>query len=197
MVVVLPAPLGPRNPKISPSLTWRSTSTMPRWLAVRLGQRLCGDDGIHAADSLSDSVGRSNQNSSSRPIDDTRASRRERRARARQRRSVRDQRPLDLIERCRPGAVAEEEPAGHVLGREQERQEHPGGALRIGRVDTVPSAIPCSRIRADASASALADGGAQLLPDERVRVGRSRSRGSRTSGRCGRTSTARSTRTSR
>ena len=32
IVVVLPAPLGPRKPKTSPSLTSRSTSTIPRWL---------------------------------------------------------------------------------------------------------------------------------------------------------------------
>jgi hypothetical protein len=32
MVVVLPAPLGPRKPKTSPSSTSRSTSLMPRFL---------------------------------------------------------------------------------------------------------------------------------------------------------------------
>src|SRR5512146_335874 len=30
IVVVLPAPFGPRKPKTSPSLTWRSTSMIPR-----------------------------------------------------------------------------------------------------------------------------------------------------------------------
>src|SRR4026208_2410133 len=36
IVVVFPAPFGPRKPKISPSLTTRSTSTMPRYLPYDL-----------------------------------------------------------------------------------------------------------------------------------------------------------------
>ena len=48
IVVVLPAPLGPRKPKISFSATSRSTSMMPRCGAVRLGQALGADDAGHA-----------------------------------------------------------------------------------------------------------------------------------------------------
>ena len=39
MVVVLPAPLGPRKPKISFSATSRSTSLMPRWAPYALVRR--------------------------------------------------------------------------------------------------------------------------------------------------------------
>ena len=47
IVVVLPAPLGPRKPKASPSSTSRSTSTMPAMRPVGLGELLGLDDGRH------------------------------------------------------------------------------------------------------------------------------------------------------
>ena len=47
-VVVLPAPFGPRMPKISPSSTEKDTSSTARVLAVVLGE--CGDfDDVHAS----------------------------------------------------------------------------------------------------------------------------------------------------
>jgi hypothetical protein len=52
MVVVLPAPFGPRKPNTSPRGTERSRSTMPGvspWYRVRASQRMASDSASDSA----------------------------------------------------------------------------------------------------------------------------------------------------